>query len=166
MRRFCRCHHALVDVSQRVGLPASVVEVTRRAAEPSGGLAVDESAEGVLTVILPKVRDPRLVTIRRGGILTDADHHRLAWAALCAEHVLDLFEVGSASGPAAPSGDRSCEGFGARRGDDDPGSCRGRARHGRSPGSAWRNTACGLCCWPGCGRRTCCRARARWPPLM
>jgi hypothetical protein len=44
-------------------------------------------------VILPKVRDPRLVTIRRGGTLTDPDHHLLAlWAACCAEHVLDLFE--------------------------------------------------------------------------
>jgi hypothetical protein len=33
------------------------------------------------------------VTIRRGGTLTDADHHLLAlWAATCAEHVLDLFE--------------------------------------------------------------------------
>jgi hypothetical protein len=47
----------------------------------------------VLTVILPKVRDPRFVTIRRGGTLTDADHHLLAlWAASCAEHVLPLFE--------------------------------------------------------------------------
>jgi hypothetical protein len=44
-------------------------------------------------VILPKVRDPRLVTIRRGGTLTDADHRLLArWAATCAEHVLDRFE--------------------------------------------------------------------------
>jgi hypothetical protein len=44
-------------------------------------------------VILPKVRDPRFVTIRRGGTLTDADHRLLAlWAAACAEHVLDLFE--------------------------------------------------------------------------
>jgi thymidine phosphorylase len=44
-------------------------------------------------MILPKVRDPRFVTIRRGGTLTDADHHLLAlWAASCAEHVLDLFE--------------------------------------------------------------------------
>jgi hypothetical protein len=44
-------------------------------------------------VILPKVRDPRLVTVRRGGTLTDADHHLLAlWAAACAEHVLPLFE--------------------------------------------------------------------------
>lgn len=44
-------------------------------------------------MILPKIRDPRLVTIRRGGTLTDADHHLLAlWAADCAEHVLDLFE--------------------------------------------------------------------------
>jgi hypothetical protein len=47
----------------------------------------------VPTVILSKIRDPRLVTIRRGGTLTDADHHLLAlWAAACAEHVLDLFE--------------------------------------------------------------------------
>lgn len=44
-------------------------------------------------MILPKRRDPRLVTIRRGGTLTDADHRLLAlWAASCAEHVLDLFE--------------------------------------------------------------------------
>jgi len=44
-------------------------------------------------VILPKDRDPRFVTIRRGGILTDSDHKLLAlWAASCAEHVLDLFE--------------------------------------------------------------------------
>ena len=44
-------------------------------------------------MILPKVRDPRFVTMRRGGTLTDADHHLLAlWAASCAEHVLDLFE--------------------------------------------------------------------------
>jgi hypothetical protein len=47
----------------------------------------------VLAVILPKDRDRRFVTIRRGGTLTDSDHHLLAlWAALCAEHVLDLFE--------------------------------------------------------------------------
>ncbi|MCB0047398.1 MAG: hypothetical protein KDD92_18375 [Caldilineaceae bacterium] len=43
-------------------------------------------------MILPKVRDPRFITIRRGGTLTDADHHLLAlWAAVCAEHVLPLF---------------------------------------------------------------------------
>src|SRR5690348_3580900 len=49
--------------------------------------------EGALGVILPKDRDPRFVTIRRGGTLTDSDHHLLAlWAASCAEHVLDLFE--------------------------------------------------------------------------
>jgi hypothetical protein len=44
-------------------------------------------------MILPKVRDPRFVTIRRGGTLTESDHRLLAlWAASCAEHVLDLFE--------------------------------------------------------------------------
>jgi thymidine phosphorylase len=48
----------------------------------------------VPAVILPKVQDPRLVTIRRGGTLTDADHQLLAlWAATCAEHVLGLFEA-------------------------------------------------------------------------
>ena len=45
-------------------------------------------------MILPKDRDPRFVTIRRGGSLTDSDHHLLAlWAASCAEHVFDLFEL-------------------------------------------------------------------------
>jgi hypothetical protein len=43
--------------------------------------------------ILPTERDPRFITIRRGGTLTDEDHRLLAeWAALCAEHVLPLFE--------------------------------------------------------------------------
>jgi hypothetical protein len=51
-------------------------------------------------VILPKVRDPRFVTIRRGGTLTDADHRLLAlWAAACAEHVLELFEVARPDDP-------------------------------------------------------------------
>jgi len=45
------------------------------------------------TVILPRDRDPRFITIRRGGTLTDSDHRLLAlWAAACAEHVLHLFE--------------------------------------------------------------------------
>ncbi|MCX6100304.1 MAG: hypothetical protein NTV92_02555 [Candidatus Bipolaricaulota bacterium] len=52
-------------------------------------------------VILTKIRDPRLVTVRRGGTLQDADHHLLAvWAADCAQHVLHFFER------AQPSDDR------------------------------------------------------------
>src|SRR5215207_7193396 len=44
-------------------------------------------------MIFGDVPDPRLVTIRRGGTLADADHHLLAlWAADCAEHVLHHFE--------------------------------------------------------------------------
>ncbi len=44
-------------------------------------------------MILSKVRDPRFITLRRGGSLSDSDHHLLAlWAASCAEHVLHLFE--------------------------------------------------------------------------
>src|ERR671932_1878482 len=62
-------------------------------------------------MILPKDRDPRFVTIRRGGTLTDSDHQLLAlWAAVCAEHVLDHFE-------------RACPG------DDRP---RGAIEHGRA----------------------------------
>ena len=51
-------------------------------------------------MILPKDRDPRFITIRRGGTLTDADHRLLAlWAAACAENVLHLFEAVQPSDP-------------------------------------------------------------------
>jgi hypothetical protein len=44
-------------------------------------------------VIFKKIRDPRFITIRRGGTLQDADHRLLAvWAADCAQHVLHFFE--------------------------------------------------------------------------
>ncbi len=51
-------------------------------------------------MILPKLRDPRFMTVRRGGSLTESDHHHLAvWAAACAEHVLDLFESAEPGDP-------------------------------------------------------------------
>ena len=51
-------------------------------------------------MILPKDRDPRFITLRRGGTLTDSDHRLLAvWAAVCAEHVLPLFESVQPSDP-------------------------------------------------------------------
>jgi hypothetical protein len=44
-------------------------------------------------MIFSKPRDPRLITVRRGGTLSDTHHHLLAlWAAACAEHVLHFFE--------------------------------------------------------------------------
>ena len=44
-------------------------------------------------MIFGKIKDPRLITVRRGGTLQDADHHLLAlWAAACAQHVLHFFE--------------------------------------------------------------------------
>lgn len=50
--------------------------------------------------ILPTDRDPRLITERRGGTLTDEHHHLLAeWAAVCAEHVLPLFEQAAPDDP-------------------------------------------------------------------
>lgn len=51
-------------------------------------------------MILPKDRDPRFITIRRGGTLADSDHRLVAlWAAACAEHVLHLFEAAQPSDP-------------------------------------------------------------------
>ncbi len=45
-------------------------------------------------MILANKRDPRFITIRRGGALEDSHHRLLAeWAAECAEHVLPLFET-------------------------------------------------------------------------
>ena len=45
-------------------------------------------------MILPPVRDPRMITVRRGGTLTDEHHRMLAlWAADCAAHVLPHFET-------------------------------------------------------------------------
>ena len=45
-------------------------------------------------MILPKIRDPRFITVRRGGTLRDEDHRLLAmWAADCAERVLHHFEL-------------------------------------------------------------------------
>ncbi len=45
-------------------------------------------------VILPKERDPRFITVRRGGTLMDTDHRLLAlWAVDCADHVLHHFEL-------------------------------------------------------------------------
>ncbi len=44
-------------------------------------------------MIFTEPRDPRFITGRRGGTLSDTNHHLLAlWAATCAEHVLHFFE--------------------------------------------------------------------------
>jgi hypothetical protein len=44
-------------------------------------------------MIFSEPRDPRFITVRRGGTLSDTSHHLLAlWAAACAEHVLHFFE--------------------------------------------------------------------------
>lgn len=45
-------------------------------------------------MIFTEPRDPRLITVRRGGTLSDRDHRLLAvWAATCAEHVFPIFEA-------------------------------------------------------------------------
>jgi hypothetical protein len=83
--------------------------------------------------ILPKERDPRLVTIRRGGTLTDDDHRLLAdWALLCAEHVLPLFER------ARPEDGRPREALAAGRA-----WIRGELRMGDARAAAFRANAAG-----------------------
>jgi len=72
----------------------------RSSAVPAGHYELGRCNRTGATVILPKDRDPRFITIRRGGTLTDSDHRLLAlWAAACAEHVLHLFESVQPSDP-------------------------------------------------------------------
>lgn len=69
------------------------LSTARRPGMPSSQDAMPWTGR-LLSVILPDVRDLRLITSRRGGLLSDEDHQLLAmWAAQCAEHVLDLFET-------------------------------------------------------------------------
>ncbi|KUI24513.1 hypothetical protein AU195_01635 [Mycobacterium sp. IS-1496] len=84
-------------------------------------------------MILPQVRDLRLVTVRRGGTLTD-DHHRLLalWAADCAEHVLGHFE---AERPDDPRPRRAVEAARAWARGDLP-MMRARAQGGHAMGAA------------------------------
>jgi len=83
----------------------TLARATRLAASPMVRGTLE--GRGGAGVILPKERDPRFVTIRRGGTLTDVDHQLLAlWAAACAEHVLALFE---AARPADPRPRRAIE---------------------------------------------------------
>ncbi|NAZ81551.1 hypothetical protein GTR02_06940 [Kineococcus sp. R8] len=84
-------------------------------------------------MILPKVRDPRLITIRRGGGLSDDDHRLLAlWAAECADHVLHLFD------DEQPSDTRPREAIAAVRAwvDGSLGMMDTRARGGHAMGAA------------------------------
>jgi hypothetical protein len=72
-----------------VGSPSGRQARRRPIPLPFGGF---KSEVGNL-VILPKIRDPRFIIVRRGGTLQDDDHRRLAvWAADCAGHVLPHFE--------------------------------------------------------------------------
>src|SRR2546430_6238306 len=69
--------------------------VCRQEPQRTTGVVVKWLSKGwAEAVILPKERDPRFITIRRGGTLEDSHHRLLAqWAAECAEHVLPLFEA-------------------------------------------------------------------------
>src|SRR5690606_567239 len=61
--------------------------------------------------ILPTERDPRLITMRRGGTLTDSRHRMLAqWAVACADHPRPL------SAPDAPGAHRPRHALGVARG--------------------------------------------------
>ena len=129
-------------------------------------------------MILPKVRDPRLMTIRRGGILTDSEHQLLAlWAAACAEHVLDLFESTRPEDPRPRSGDRARSRLGAWRGQDDPESkgwlarqwlrpvdLRGAARHAAYAAGRGRGSRSHVARARTRGGRLCTPSRPHVPP--
>src|SRR4051812_8228454 len=75
------------DRPPRTGLDGGVVhgdilgDEHRPAVLPGSGTRDVGPSGRTPSVILPKVPDLRLVTIRRGGTLTDTDHHLLAlWA--------------------------------------------------------------------------------------
>ncbi len=112
-------------------------------------------------MILPKERDPRLITIRRGGTLTDSDHQLLAlWAAACAAHVLDLFES------VQPSDPRPRQAIGqvrtwARRDHDGAVPRGGWPCHGGGTSVEWSRAARCLCCRASGGGGACRRPRAR-----
>ena len=86
-----RCCHQVVG-PVRILHNRTRADVTRpapKACTRSSDAKVEDAAvrlEGAAAMILPTVRDPRFMTIRRGGTLTDSDHRLLAlWAASCAE---------------------------------------------------------------------------------
>ena len=87
-------------------------------------------------MILPRVRDPRLVTVRRGGSLSDEHHHLLAlWAADCAEHVdsplvAPAFERRAEEGADAIAGDLEPDYPAAQRQDVRVVVLAAQARHG------------------------------------
>ena len=86
----------LRDLAQRVLFLDErlvLVQTRLRRITDAGGDGVCDVREEDVLMILPKVRDPRLVAVRRGGTLTDEDHRLIAlWSATCAEHVLHSFE--------------------------------------------------------------------------
>src|SRR5438128_1042515 len=119
-------------------------------------------AKGVLGVILSEYRDPRFVTIRRGGTLTDSDHQLLTlWAASCAEHVLDLFESAQPEDRRPRQAIEQARAW--ARGEVTMTPARTAAGHVKRRGQrpTWGSTACRVRCRPGRGRRTRRRARAR-----
>ena len=159
----------ILTVSPR-SLAAGGVEVTERATGERSTRSIEE-VEALLRapaaergqpglalvphrerVILPKVRDPRFITVRRGGTLEDEDHRLLAlWAADCAEHVLHHFEAVTAGRRPTSPGDRARAGLGARGGPVVGGSHGGRSRERRGQGPARRRPACRVRRGPGGG---------------
>ena len=112
-------------------------------------------------MILSKDRDPRFITIPRGGTLTDSDHRLLAfWAAACAEHVLHLFESVQ---PLDPRPHEAIEQIRAWACGEIRMS-QSRAAGGHAMAAARELTGAArharICCWPGGSGGACRRTRA------
>lgn len=106
-------------------------------------------------MILPSVRDARLITMRRGGLLSDADDQLLAlWAAQCAERVLDAFEAEQPRDARPRGRDRCGPRMGPWRDEDDGSSGPGRTRDGWRTASMPRWSRCApLPHWSGSLKR-------------
>ncbi len=113
------------------------------------------------TVILPKDRDSRFITIRRGGTLTDSDPSAPGFVGCCVRGARStLLRVGAALGPAAPRGDRADSGMGVRRDQDVSAPSGGWPCHGCGKSVERSRSARRICCRPGGSGGTCRRTRA------
>jgi len=111
-------------------------------------------------MIFSEPRDPRLITVRRGGTLSDTNHHLLAlWAAACAEHVLHCFEE------VQPEDDRPRHAIEQARawvrGEITMSQARTAAGHAMAAARDLSGAPCRVCCRSGRGGRARRRARAR-----
>jgi len=112
-------------------------------------------------VILPKIRDPRFITVRRGGTLQDDDHRLLAMWAPRAQSTFCTSSSRCGPRTRGPARRSSRLGMGARRDQDVSVPRFGRPYPSRGKRAERSRSARGICCRPGRSGGACRRTRAR-----